>query len=305
MDYGEILGRAWNLIWKHKFLILLGFLVALGSGGGSGSLSSGSGSLPRSGEEWRLPMPPDWQWRPDRPMRDVGLPVLSVLVILLLVGIALIIALAVWVVSTLARGALIAGASAVDSGSVTTFGETYAIAWRKGWTLLGIGVLPAIPALLLFLVALGGAGAYLGWTRTMGGMDRFMGLRSVWLILGSLACIALPIALILNLLRVFANRACMLEGQGVLTAYGRGFRVLVDHLGSALVLFVIQVAISIALGLVVLLPALCCLFWPLLIGVQGVAAAYFSTMWTLAWREWVRTASSDDMGAYKVEEAQA
>ena len=37
MDYGQLLSRAWNIIWEHKFLILLGVLVALGSAGGGGS----------------------------------------------------------------------------------------------------------------------------------------------------------------------------------------------------------------------------------------------------------------------------
>lgn len=26
--------------------------------------------------------------------------------------------------------------------------------------------------------------------------------------------------------------------------------------------------------------------WPLLLLIQGAIAAYFSTVWTLAWREW-------------------
>jgi hypothetical protein len=51
-------------------------------------------------------------------------------------------------------------------------------------------------------------------------------------------------------------------------------------------LFLIQVGMGIALALGLLLPALCCVFWPLLLLVQGTAAAFFSTMWTLAWRRW-------------------
>ena len=31
---------------------------------------------------------------------------------------------------------------------------------------------------------------------------------------------------------------------------------------------------------------LCCLLWPLLILIQGAISTYFSTLWTLAWREW-------------------
>jgi hypothetical protein len=208
------------------------------------------------------------------------------LVALVLVGIALTIALAVWIISTLSRGALIAGASAVDAGSVTNFGETFAVAWRKGWTLLGIGIFPAIPALLLLLVSLGAAGLYMGAAPMVGGLDRFAAPRNAWVILVVLICVALPVALLLNLLRTFANRACMLEGCGVFAAYARGFNVLMENFGPALLLFLIQLGVSIALGLVLLLPALCCLFWPLLILVQGLFAAYFSTMWTLAWRRW-------------------
>jgi len=32
--------------------------------------------------------------------------------------------------------------------------------------------------------------------------------------------------------------------------------------------------------------ALCCVLWPVLLLVQGAIASYFSTLWTLAWREW-------------------
>jgi hypothetical protein len=35
------------------------------------------------------------------------------------------------------------------------------------------------------------------------------------------------------------------------------------------------------------LMVLCCLLWPVLILVQGAFSAYVSTLWTLAWREFV------------------
>ena len=82
------------------------------------------------------------------------------------------------------------------------------------------------------------------------------------------------------------------EGCGVLAAYRRGFSVLVDNVGSALLLFLLQIAMSITLGLVLLSSALCCLLWPLLLVEQGAAAAYFSVMWTLAWRLWTNAAKA-------------
>jgi hypothetical protein len=36
MDYGQLLTDAWQIVWKNKFLFILGFLAALGATGGSG-----------------------------------------------------------------------------------------------------------------------------------------------------------------------------------------------------------------------------------------------------------------------------
>jgi hypothetical protein len=115
-----------------------------------------------------------------------------------------------------------------------------------------------------------------------------------------LACILVPLALILSLLRTFANRACVLEDLGVIPSYRRGWNVLLENLGPAIVLFLIQIGIGIALAIVGFLPgillALCCLLWPLLLAIEGGIAAYFSTAWTLAWRTWTGETSFEDPG---------
>ncbi len=36
MDYSKLFSRAWDIIWKNKFLILLGVLIALSGGGSNG-----------------------------------------------------------------------------------------------------------------------------------------------------------------------------------------------------------------------------------------------------------------------------
>jgi hypothetical protein len=203
---------------------------------------------------------------------------------------AVLVALVLWTVATIARGGLIAGANAVDEGRPSSFGEAWSAGWRKGWRLLGIGILPAIPGFLLAIVGVLAAVAFGGVARYFG---RNVGLpvtANLGILVAGISCILIPIAVVLALLRTFANRACMLENLGVFASYRRGLQVLVDNLGPALVLFLIQIGISILLGIVGFLPgivaALCCILWPLLILVQGTIAAYFSTMWTLAWRRW-------------------
>ena len=37
MDYGNLLKRSWDIVWHNKFMFILGFLAALGSGGSNPS----------------------------------------------------------------------------------------------------------------------------------------------------------------------------------------------------------------------------------------------------------------------------
>jgi hypothetical protein len=288
MNYGALLSRAWNIIWEHKFLILLGVLVALGSigGGGGGASTGGNLAFDRApGEGPRMPELPQMPALPDLRAVAPGVGILAILVIAALV----VILLAVWVASTIARGGLIAGVSALDQGGSSSFAQAWNAGWRKGWRLLGISVLPAIPALLLVILGVGAFVVAGGAYRTLGAEFGAPAVANLGII-AALTCTLVPIALVLGLLRTFADRACMLEDRGVFGAYRLGLRVLLDNVGPALILFLIQIAIGIGIAIVGFLPgllaALCCVLWPLLILVQGAISAYFSTVWTLAWRTW-------------------
>jgi hypothetical protein len=268
MDYGSILSRAWNIIWEHKWLILLGVLVALGSSSGG---ASGRGNVNYILDEgdFDFDMP---RWDMPDLRGDLDVPVLAIMAGLLFIGIAVLVGVALWVVATVSRGGLIAGVSTIDGGGASRFGAAWNAGWRKGWRLLGIGILPAIPGLILAIAGLGTLGA------------------GLWVLFAVLACILVPIALVMGLLRTFANRACMLEDLGVIASYRRGLNVLVENIGPALILFLIRIVIGAVLLVMLFLPGLimvlCCILWPVLLLLRGAIAAYFSTMWTLAWREW-------------------
>lgn len=286
MDYGALLSRAWNIIWEHKFLILLGMLVVLSGVGNNGAGSLGGLGSGRPRQEFEIPRPP----------RPRGVPGaipggLSILVIILVVTLILLIVLPLWVLSTLSRGGLIAGVDAIDTGGTSSFGQALRAGWERGWRLIGIAVVPAVSGLLLTILAAGGVLGYMGFARVSpGGVPFPRTNAAVGSIVIALVCILGPLGLVLRLLRTFANRACMLEDAGVLTAYQRGVSVLLDNFGPALALFVIQILVSVVIGALMIVPglivALCCLLWPVLIVVQGTVAAYFSTLWTLAWRQW-------------------
>jgi hypothetical protein len=213
----------------------------------------------------------------------------AVPIVAILLGIAVIVvALVIWAISTIARGGLIAGASTYDRGGSSTFGQAWNAGWRKGWRLLGIGLISAVPAIVLAVLGLGAA-TMLGRVYRFG--ERTVGVPAggnLAILVVALACVLIPFALMLTLLRTFADRACMLEDRGVFGSYRRGLQVLLDNLGAAVILFLIQIGIGVAvLGfLPSILLALCCALWPLVILIEGFISAYFSTTWTLAWREW-------------------
>jgi hypothetical protein len=298
MDYGSILTEAWTIIWENKFLILLGVLVALGSSsgnpGGGGRNFSFDGA---NGGDFNIEPPEDFEFRLPEEWRDFGLPGIAVVGVIALIGLGLIVGLALWVVATVARGGLIAGASTIDGGGLSSFSQAWNAGWQRGWTLLGIGILPGIPGFILAVLGLATAGLFAGVYGMTGAEPEWPFVAGPVTVLAALACVLVPIALMLNLLRTFANRACMLEELGVFASYRRGVEVLLENFGPALILFLIQIAISIGIGIAMILPGLvmvlCCILWPLLLLFQGAVSAYFSTLWTLAWRQWTGLRGGD------------
>ena len=284
MDYGNLFTKAWDIIWKNKFLILLGVLVALGSSSTGGSSPS---QYTFSGNEV------DWQNFPGfnygAPFQDLNLPFLAVGGIVMVVLVLFLIGLFLWALATISRGGLINAVNEIELGNPTNFSAAFRTGWQKGWRLIGIELVTAVPGLLLLLVGVASFVMFGGINAISQGQFNPIEL-TVFIPLVILTCVLVPVMIILSLLSAFAYRACMLEDQGVIGAYRRGFEVLGDNLGPAIVLFLLQIALSIGIGIIMLVPgllmALCCLLWPLLLLVEGAFAAFYSTLWTLAWREW-------------------
>jgi hypothetical protein len=169
--------------------------------------------------------------------------------------------------------------------------EAWSAGWHRGWTLLGIGFIPAVPGIILFVIGVFALGAYGGVYALFGqGISPEYGWAGVAASVGLLACVFVPIMLVLSILRNFAERACMLEGLGVIDSYKRGTKVLTANLGEAVILFLIQIAVFVVLGILLFVPGiivlLCCCLWPLLFILQGAITAFLSALWTLAWRTW-------------------
>ena len=286
MDYGNLFSKTWDIIWKNKFLILLGVLVALsGFGGGGGNPAQ----FASSGNDLDWQNFPRFDYESGFPIQNLDLPLIAVGGIVLLVAFLFLVGLVLWTLGTISRGGLISAVNEIELGNPTNFSEAFRAGWQKGWRLIGIGLVPALPGLILIFTSLITLGVYGGFEVLSRGVNNPIG-EGVFLPILFLACILVPVMIILSLLRVFANRACMLEDLNVISSYRRGFEVLGDNLGPAALLFLLQIAISFGIGIMMLIPglliALCCFLWPLFLLIEGGFTAFYSTLWTLAWRGW-------------------
>jgi hypothetical protein len=256
MEYGKILSRSVN--------------ISFGGSGGGGGVGNGNGDV--------------------QPFED-EITAVVIGVVIAFACVAILVGIALWVASTIARGSLIASVDTIESGEKSSFRKAWGAGWHKAKTLLGIGLLPAIPGLILFVAGLIALGVYGGIFALFGEeFDPLVGLAGLSTIFVLVACIVIPIILVLSILRNFAERACMLENLGVIDSYRRGTSVLMANLGEAIILFLLQIAVLIVLGIFLFVPGfvavLCCFLWPLLLAVQGAISAFLSALWTLAWRTW-------------------
>ena len=306
MDFGKVLGRAWEITWRWKMLWVLGFLAALGQGsGGSGAPQMNYTFAEEDFQRW------GFQFGESAEQFFTGIAFLA----LGLCCLALIVVILLWIVSLIARGGLIAAVQQVEEEGKTSFGKAWSAGARKFWTLFGLGVLSAIPLILLIIIGL--IILTLGIMVGVGMMDvaEAAGITTIVIFSitcgGFLCCGLFALVIILEQIRIYGERAAMLEDLGWIDAFKRGWQVLKDNIGATLILwliffalgivifaisFVIVIALTVPLfGLFVTTDSGWWLFGPLCVGgaigtiiyavIRSIIVAFTSSTWTLAYRE--------------------
>ena len=301
MDYGKILSRAWEITWRWKILWILGFLVALGRGNGGGgsnltySTRSGSGA-------WGL---------------DISPGLLGILIPL--TCLAILIAIALWVASIIARGGLIAGVQQVEDKGDTSFAQAWKAGVSRFWTLLGIGFLSGLP---IFLAVLALVAICLLSVLGVGIIAEAAEAPAMWALLAPAFICCLPVicllviaGAVLDQIRIYAERAAVLEELDWIDAFKRGWQVLKCNLGPTIVLWLIFLLLSLLLGAVIFglvmvfaLPFIALILgaafledaFPLVIAplvisglafailgaaLSGIVETFRSATWTLAYRQ--------------------
>ena len=305
MDYGEIITRAWNITWNNKFLWVLGFLAALTS------IGSNSNSIQNSYNESDFANP--------QMAAQMGALIFGLMCVFMIIGIVL------WLLSVAARGGLIDGVNRIDDGETVTLGEAFSAGTSAIWRLIGVYFLAYLPLMIagilmaiLAFMTIGGAVAMETLIQNpdeaAGAIAGSMGLLGLCMCL--FICIIIPISIVLSFIAEFAARATVIQKMRITESLSQGWTIFKANLGPiillALILFVIGIGVSFALGivmvplsLIVFAPMITSLFrdgtmggmsigWTiggsLCLGIVGAAfmsvvQTWTSAIWTLAYKE--------------------
>lgn len=265
MDYTQLLKRAWDIVWNNKFMFVLGFLAALGGGGGSGGGNSNF-NFSSDFENNDFNIPPEFAQNIEQYWAQfAGL-------LVLFIGLAIILAIVFWLVSLIGQAGLISSASRLDAGENTTLKSAFSDGVSKLGSMVGLNLVLYGPFLLLGIVAFGFMAATIG-TAVIGelsGSDvNFDAIAplfgSSFICFALLACLMVPISIVISIVYPFAQRGIVLKELGIIDSIKHGWKVVRENVGDVIVLIIIFAVIGVLFGIVaavVLVPIGLVIFLP-------------------------------------------
>jgi hypothetical protein len=278
MDYGGLVKRALDIMWKFKYLWIFGFFLEFGSGGGGGM-----GRLP------------DGFDRCEMPLGDLFGRISLVSIIIPLILIALVVFVLFVILYVISQGGLIYCVSRIESGEKPTLRDGWHAGVANFWRILGIAVLMII---CVFAAALLSLGPLVGLII----INKILGLLSAMVLIPLFMVLIVAIALI----SIYAYRACIIGGKGVFDSIAGGWEMLKGNLGKTLIVALISIGSTIVyiigflmVGFFLALPFIVLgainLFLGIALGVivgliyiavaSGAWGAYIDSFWTLAFLE--------------------
>lgn len=248
MDFGKVFSRAWHISWNNKFLFVLGFLAALGSG------SAGTGSSPQANFSFSEgDLPPGWAENLEQFWQEIVAIGVPLLITLLCVGFLL--GIILWLVRLASQAGLISAAARIDHGESLSLGEAFRSGLSYLWRMVGLNLLLFAPFILLGLIAAGIAistvtiasvETFTGPGPAPGQMEQILGgFGIIALCFCLLACILLPLWLIIYVIYPFAQRGIVLAGLGVVASIRHGWNVITRNVGEILLLILFFVVLGI------------------------------------------------------------
>jgi len=274
-DIPKILKRAWHILWNYRILWVFGFILALTAGGSFTGFGNNSGRSGNTGD-WRNFSdfhPEDFRRLWGQTPQQVFNLVIAVGVVLLFV--ILISAVIAAILRYIAETASIRMVDDYEqNGTKAGSRQGWQYGWsRSSWRLFLINLLVHVPVYIL-IVLLGLIGLMVYFATTGAGEAAMIAsiIAGVGLAFLFIFLTALVMAVLL-VIRIFAWRACVLEGTGVLESLRRGYALVRRDWQNVGLTWLVMLGLMIAWGIASII-----IFFPLIIvciltAVAGVIVA--------------------------------
>jgi hypothetical protein len=304
-NFGEVLTRAWQIVWKNKVLWIFGILAGCGRGG----TRFNSSSQGRGGDGGFEQLPPE------------VLRVLQIiqenLAIILVAGCILILLL--WALTiflgTIGRIGLIRGTLQAEQGAERLiFGQLFSESTPYFWRMFGLSLLVSIPVLIVVAALVAGV-VSLAISAGTGSDAGTVGLIGMVPLLIGCFCLLVPIMFVVGMIVRQAENAIVLEDLRVMPALSRGWDVFRANLGPIVLMAIILAVIALVIGFVITLPVILivfpaviafaagdaqnwtplimmtvglCIYTPILLVLNGIMMAFTESAWTLTYMRLTR-----------------
>ncbi len=281
-NFGEVLSRAWQIIWKHKVLWIFGIFAGCSRGGGGSSGGGGGGGGNGSGG----PSFPQFQQLGQWIDTHLWIVAVAVLVILVVIVIAIFL-------GTIGRIGLIKGTYKAEQGAERiSFGELFSESMPYFWRVFGLAFLIGLISLFIFIPLI------------------FFGIITAgvgFLCVLPLLCILIPVLWAVSVVIEQANVAIVLEDKSIMDGLRKGWEVVranvVTMIAMGLILFIGSAVLGIIIALPVIIAVLpfvfaavrqsaapvwigivcCAAYFPILLVLNGIVTAYMQTAWALTY----------------------
>ena len=302
-SFGEVLSRAWQIVWKHRSLWIFGILASCTRGGPSvnWNINGSDGGFQRGVPN----LPPEMIQFFEFVTRN-AVPIIagSIAIVCIL-----------WIVAiflgTIGRIGLIRGTWQAETGENVIFGQLFGESLPYFWRVFGLSLLVGLPFFLVFLALAASFVAFgVGAARMGEGNAPAFGFLAIFPLLVCCICLLVPIGIVASLIVRQAERAIVLENTSVLPALSRGWDVFRNNLAPIIVMAIILAVISLVAGFILAIPvivvivpatiafianqarnwtpmmlalACICILAPFLWLISGILMAYIESAWTLTY----------------------
>jgi membrane-anchored glycerophosphoryl diester phosphodiesterase (GDPDase) len=246
MNYGELIGDAFRITLRNRYLWFFGFFA----GGSTGftfptDFSSGGNFNPDDFQQLSTMLS----------AVQVGQWLSNGVIIAGLVVVALILALFFIFMAIVSQGALADSVAAIDRGDRRRFGSAFRSGMGNFWLVLGYFVVFFLIAIGLLLVIGIPVAILIGGTFAA---TQSVGARiTVAVVVGLLAVLALIVVFIpLSIVGQYALREIVVRRERLFGSVGSGYGLFRRNIGRSLLIWLIQLGLSIGIAIVFILAVL-------------------------------------------------